>query len=61
MEKLSDRESKLIRSLGMKKNRDASGLFVAETVKVVEEMLPYFDVELLLVTAPTDLDRKSVV
>ena len=55
MEKLSERESKLIRSLRMKKNRDASGLFVAETVKVVEEMLPYFDVELLLVTTPTDL------
>ena len=55
MEKLSERESKLIRSLRMKKNRDASGLFVAETAKVVEEMLPYFDVELLLVTTPTDL------
>ena len=55
MEKLSERESKLIRSLRLKKNRDASGLFVAETVKVVEEMLPYFDTELLLVTAPTEL------
>ena len=55
MEKLSERESKLIRSLRLKKNRDASGLFVAETVKVVEEMIPYFDTELLLVTAPTDL------
>ena len=30
MEKLSERESKLIRSLRMKKNRDASGLFVAQ-------------------------------
>lgn len=55
MEKLSERESKLIRSLRLKKNRDASGLFVAETVKVVEEMIPYFDTELLLVTAPTEL------
>ena len=55
MEKLSERENKLIRSLRLKKNRDASGLFVAETVKVVEEMLPYFDTELLLVTAPTEL------
>ena len=55
MEKLSERESKLIRSLRLKKNRDASGLFVAETVKVVEEMLPYFGTELLLVTAPTEL------
>ena len=55
MEKLSERESKLIRSLRLKKNRDASRLFVAETVKVVEEMLPYFDTELLLVTAPTEL------
>ena len=55
MEKLSERESKLIRSLRLKKNRDASGFFVAETVKVVEEMLPYFDTELLLVTAPTEL------
>lgn len=55
MEKLSERESKLIRSLRLKKNRDASGLFVAETVKVVEEMLPYFDTELLLVTSPTEL------
>lgn len=55
MEKLSERENKLIRSLRLKKNRDASGLFVAETVKVVEEMLPYFDTELLLVTSPTEL------
>ena len=55
MEKLSERESKLIRSLRLKKNRDASRLFVAETVKVIEEMLPYFDTELLLVTAPTEL------
>ena len=55
MEKLSERESKLIRSLRLKKNRDSSGLFVAETAKVVEEMLPYFGTELLLVTAPTEL------
>lgn len=55
MEKLSERESKLIRSLRLKKNRDSSGLFVAETAKVVEEMLPYFDTELLLVTSPTEL------
>lgn len=52
---LSERESKVLRSLRLKKNRDATGLFVAETVKVVEEMLPFFDLELLAVTHPLDL------
>lgn len=51
---LSEREAKLIRSLRLKKYRDESGLFVAETPKVVEEMLPYFALELLVSTAPVE-------
>lgn len=52
---LSEREGKLIRSLKLKKNRDEERLFVAETAKVVEEMLPYFDLDLLVTTEPLSL------
>lgn len=52
---LSERESKLIRSLKQKKYRDEERLFVAETVKVVEEMLPYFDLELMVTTEPLSM------
>lgn len=52
---LSEREGKLIRSLRQRKNRDANRLFIAETPKVVSEMLPCFETELLVTTEAVDL------
>ena len=41
---------KYIRSLELKKNRRAEGVFVAEGPKVVGDMLPYFPCRLLVAT-----------
>ena len=45
---LSASQIKFIRSLAQKKERDASGLFVAEGSKSVRELLQYFDCQLLI-------------
>ncbi|MBP1639082.1 MAG: tRNA/rRNA methyltransferase (SpoU) [Bacteroidetes bacterium] len=45
---LSAAQIKSIRSLAQKKERDASGLFVAEGSKCVNELLQYFDCQLLI-------------
>ena len=49
---VSAREGKLIRSLSVKKYRDETGLFVAEGRKVIEPMLPFFDLQLLISSSP---------
>ena len=46
---LSQNEGKLIRGLARRKNRDSSGLFLAEGPKVVDELLRYFSCRLLVV------------
>lgn len=55
---LSKREEKLIRSLSLKKYRDEHGLFVAEGQKVIAPLLPYFDLEFLVLVAENG-DPKS--
>jgi TrmH family RNA methyltransferase len=45
---LSASQIKFIRSLAQKKERDASGLFVAEGSKCVGELFQYFDCQLLV-------------
>ncbi|MDR0873844.1 MAG: RNA methyltransferase [Prevotellaceae bacterium] len=47
---LSKAKIKLINSLSHKKYRDESGLFVAEGVKTVRELLQYFPCEMLFAT-----------
>ena len=47
---LSKAKLKYIRSLELKKNRRAEGVFVAEGPKVVCDMLPYFPCRLLVAT-----------
>lgn len=47
---LSASQIKVIRSLTQKKERDASGLFVAEGNKCVNELLQYFDCQLLVLS-----------
>lgn len=47
MNQLSQKEQKLIRALALKKYRDEYGLFVAEGSKVIQPLLPFFDLELL--------------
>ena len=47
---LSKAKIKLIHSLGRKKQRIATNLFVAEGTKIVSELLPHFRCELLLAT-----------
>lgn len=47
---LSKAKLKYIRSLELKKNRRAEGVFVAEGPKVVGDMLPYFPCRLLVAT-----------
>lgn len=69
-------EIKLVRSLALKKYRDAEGLFVAEGPKVVSELLPLFACESLYATesfmrelenvsllpsAKSEIRRKTVV
>lgn len=48
---ISKNRIKLIRSLDLKKNRRATGLFVAEGPKVVGDLLPHFRCEYLAATA----------
>lgn len=55
---LSASQIKVIRSLTQKKERDASGLFVAEGGKCVNELLQYFDCR-LLVLSKEDTTRYS--
>ena len=62
---LSKNKIKYIHSLSVKKIRNEEGLFVAEGNKIVADMLPYFDCE-LLVAAPQWLethksDAKEIV
>ncbi|MDR0231834.1 MAG: RNA methyltransferase [Dysgonamonadaceae bacterium] len=45
---LSKNQIKFIKSLSQKKYRDESGCFLAEGNKLVADLLPYFDCELLL-------------
>lgn len=45
---LSKNQVKYIKSLALKKNRDEYGCFLAEGNKLVADLLPYFDCELLL-------------
>ena len=45
---LSKSRIKFIKSLSLKKYRDESGCFLAEGNKLVADLLPYFDCELLL-------------
>jgi len=45
---LSKNRIKFIKSLSLKKYRDESGCFLAEGNKLIADLLPYFDCELLL-------------
>lgn len=61
---LSKNRIKFIHSLSSKKQRDASGVFVAEGSKTVNELLKYFDCSLLIHTEdwekPNYLNSKSI-
>ncbi|MBP3227238.1 MAG: RNA methyltransferase [Bacteroidaceae bacterium] len=47
---LTRNEAKLVRSLALKKHRDATGLFLAEGTKCATELLRHFPCELLVAT-----------
>lgn len=47
---LSKNQIKNIRSLGLKKQRDEQGLFIAEGEKLVSDLLPYFTCRLFIAT-----------
>ena len=51
MEHVTKAQVKFVRSLQLKKNRDESGLFVAEGEKCVEELRKGFQLELLVVSS----------
>ncbi len=51
MKPLSQKEQKLVRALASKKYRDEYGLFVAEGSKVIEPLMPFFELRLLLTSA----------
>lgn len=57
---LSKNKLKLIRSLEMRKYREANGLFVAEGNKLVAELLPVFECE-LLIAQPAWLARQGEI
>lgn len=48
---LSQRERKLLTSLRIKKYRDQFSMFIAEGEKVIESLLPCFEVEFLVINA----------
>ncbi|MDR0371406.1 MAG: RNA methyltransferase [Prevotellaceae bacterium] len=56
---LSRNKIKLINSLSQKKGRDKLGLFVAEGVKLVTDLLPYFDCAVLIYTDKLLLNEQS--
>ena len=45
---LSKNKIKYLNSLALKKNRDKEGVFIAEGVKLVGDLLPYFDAKLIV-------------
>lgn len=45
---LSKNKIKYLNSLTLKKNRDKEGVFIAEGVKLVGDLLPYFDAKLIV-------------
>lgn len=53
---LTKNEAKLIRSLKHIKYRDKEGLFVAETEKVIKDLLPHFTLEILLIDSNNHLN-----
>jgi TrmH family RNA methyltransferase len=57
---LSKNKIKLIKSLGQKKYRTETRLFLAEGNKLVADLLPYFDCELLAATDPWLAEQKHV-
>ena len=57
---LSKNQIKFIKSLSQKKYRDESGCFLAEGNKLVADLLPYFDCELLL-DEPEEIERVSLL
>lgn len=50
---------KLINSLSLKKYRDKSGLFVAEGIKLVNDLLPYFKCEILIRVDESSIHAKQ--
>ncbi len=51
---------KWINSLKLKKNRDEEGVFVAEGVKLVSELLPVLPCKLLVVTEGAELQKENL-
>ncbi|HBJ77171.1 MAG TPA: RNA methyltransferase [Porphyromonadaceae bacterium] len=60
MQQISKSIQKLISSLAYKKYREETGLFIAEGGKLVEELLPYFECE-LLIASPVWIERREIV
>ncbi len=56
---LSKTKIKWINSLERKKNRDAEGVFVAEGVKLVSDLLPFMKCHLLVVTENIETDKMA--
>ena len=50
MEILSKNRAKFIASLGQKKHRDINGLFIAEGEKLIEMLLPHFELDSIIAT-----------
>jgi tRNA G18 (ribose-2'-O)-methylase SpoU len=59
MEKISKAQVKFVRSLQLKKVRDAEGLFVAEGEKCVEELRRGFELVYYIQTAEKPADRPA--
>jgi len=57
---LTKNQIKFIKSLSLKKYRDESGYFLAEGNKLVADLLPYFDCELLL-AEQGEIDKVSLL
>ncbi|PIU18330.1 MAG: RNA methyltransferase [Elusimicrobia bacterium CG08_land_8_20_14_0_20_44_26] len=58
---MTKKQIAFIRSLRMKKNRDESGLFIAEGFKIVEELLKTdFKIHSIFATIKPDFSRKDV-
>jgi len=57
---LTKNQIKFIKSLSLKKSRDESGCFLAEGNKLVADLLPHFDCELLL-AEQGEIDKVSLL
>lgn len=57
---LSKNKIKYFNSLNLKKNRDNEKVFIAEGIKLVEDLLPYFRAKYIVATADWIRDNRAV-